>query len=88
VRTPDYGLWELGNGPFHFVYSKVMVWMALDRALRLARAGVIRGDVERWRRTRRRIREEVLGRAFDPELGAFEPRAGADRFGCAHGGRW
>jgi GH15 family glucan-1,4-alpha-glucosidase len=71
-QTPDYGLWELRNGPFHFVYSKVMVWMALDRALRLARAGVIRGDVERWRRTRRRIRDEVLERGFDPELGAFK----------------
>jgi GH15 family glucan-1,4-alpha-glucosidase len=71
-QTPDYGLWELRNGPFHFVYSKVMVWMALDRALRLAREGVIHGDVERWRRTRRRIRDEVLERGFDPELGAFK----------------
>ncbi len=71
-QQPDYGLWELRNGPFHFVYSKVMVWMALDRALRLAREGVIRGDEERWRRTRRRIREEVLERGFDPDLGAFK----------------
>ena len=71
-QTPDYGLWELRNGPFHFVYSKVMVWMALDRALQLAREGVIRGDEGRWRRTRRQIREEVLERGFDPELGAFK----------------
>jgi GH15 family glucan-1,4-alpha-glucosidase len=70
-QTADYGLWEIRNGPYHFVYSKVMVWMALDRALRLEREGVIRGDADRWRRTRRRIREEVLERGFDPELGAF-----------------
>jgi GH15 family glucan-1,4-alpha-glucosidase len=67
----DYGLWELRNGPFNFVYSKVMVWVALDRAAALAEHGVIDGDVERWRQTCASIREEVLGRGFDPDLGAF-----------------
>jgi pentatricopeptide repeat protein len=71
-RQPDYGLWELRNGPFSFVYSKVMVWMALERAERLARRGVIDGDVEAWRTTREQIAEEVLTRGFDPELGAFK----------------
>ncbi len=70
-RDRDHGLWELRNGPFHFVYSKVMVWMGLDRALSLAEDGVIEGDVERWRTTCALIREEVLGRGFDPGLGAF-----------------
>jgi GH15 family glucan-1,4-alpha-glucosidase len=67
----DYGLWELRNGPFHFVYSKVMVWMGLDRAIALAEAGVIDGDVERWRTTTEAVREEVLAKGFDEELGAF-----------------
>ncbi|GAA1761401.1 glycoside hydrolase family 15 protein [Kocuria aegyptia] len=67
----DYGLWELRNGPFHFVYSKVMVWMGLDRAITLAEAGLIDGDVQRWRATSEQIREEVLQQGFDPELGAF-----------------
>jgi pentatricopeptide repeat protein len=70
-REPDYGLWELRNGPFHVVYSKVMVWMALDRAIALADAGVIDGDVKRWNDTRTEIRSEVLERGFDHELGAF-----------------
>ena len=70
-QQPDYGLWELRNGPFSFVYSKVMVWMALDRAGRLADRGVIEGDVERWRATRDEIAAEVLARGFDPGLGAF-----------------
>jgi pentatricopeptide repeat protein len=71
-QQPDFGLWELRNGPFSFVYSKVMVWMALERAERLARRGVIDGDVEAWRTTREQIAEEVLTRGFDPELGAFK----------------
>jgi GH15 family glucan-1,4-alpha-glucosidase len=70
-QRQDYGLWELRNGPFTFVYSKVMVWMGLDRALRLARRGVIDGDVDRWRTTAEEIVEDVLAKGFDPELGAF-----------------
>jgi GH15 family glucan-1,4-alpha-glucosidase len=71
-QQPDYGIWELRSGPFHFVYSKVMVWTALDRAIRLSRRGVLQGDVTRWRRTRDAIRAEVLDRGFDRELGAFK----------------
>jgi GH15 family glucan-1,4-alpha-glucosidase len=70
-RERDFGLWELRNGPFHFVYSKVMVWMGLDRAITLAEDGVIDGDVERWRESCELIRKEVLEHGFDPELGAF-----------------
>jgi GH15 family glucan-1,4-alpha-glucosidase len=80
-RRADYGLWELRNGPFHFVYSKAMVWMALDRAARLADAGVIEGDVAGWRRQRDLIRHEVLERGYDPATGAFRQsyeRSGLD----------
>jgi GH15 family glucan-1,4-alpha-glucosidase len=68
---PDYGIWELRNGPMHFVYSKVMAWMALDRALRLADDGVIDGPVEAWRSSAAAIREEVLRCGWDEELGSF-----------------
>jgi pentatricopeptide repeat protein len=71
-QEPDYGLWELRNGPMHFVYSKVMVWMALDRALRLADCGAIAGDTDRWRSSRDAVRDEVLQRGFDAELGSFK----------------
>ena len=70
-QQPDYGLWELRNGPFSFVYSKVMVWMGLDRACRLARRGVIEGDVDRWRATGDAIVDDVLANGFDRQLGAF-----------------
>jgi GH15 family glucan-1,4-alpha-glucosidase len=68
----DYGIWEPRNGPFHFVYSKAMVWMALDRAIRLAERGAIEGDVGMWRRNCDLIRDEVLDRGFDADLGAFK----------------
>jgi GH15 family glucan-1,4-alpha-glucosidase len=71
-REPDYGLWEVRNGPAHFVYSKAMVWMALDRAVRLVQRGAIAGDAGRWGRQAAAIREEVLERGFDPSLGAFK----------------
>ncbi|MFN3708046.1 glycoside hydrolase family 15 protein [Microcella sp.] len=67
----DDGLWELRTGPFHIVYSKVKVWAGLNRAIELANAGYIDGDAERWRKNRELIREEVLERGFDPEVGAF-----------------
>ncbi|QSB06468.1 glycoside hydrolase family 15 protein [Natronoglycomyces albus] len=67
----DFGIWELRRGPFHFVYSKVMVWMGLDRAITLASAGYIDGRVELWSQTRDQVRAEVLQRGFDPNLGAF-----------------
>jgi pentatricopeptide repeat protein len=66
---PDYGLWELRNGPFHFTYSKVMAWVALERASELADADVISGDAAAWRRQSKRIRAEVLDRGVDPTIG-------------------
>jgi GH15 family glucan-1,4-alpha-glucosidase len=71
-HRPDYGIWEVRNGPFHHVHSKVMVWVALDRALRLAERGVIEGHTEAWKEARSAVHEEVLKRGFDPDLGAFK----------------
>lgn len=70
-QQPDHGIWELRNGPFSFVYSKVMVWVGLDRARRLATRGRIAGDVGSWSRTQRAIVDDVLTHGFDAELGAF-----------------
>jgi GH15 family glucan-1,4-alpha-glucosidase len=68
----DYGVWEMRNGPSAFVYSKVKVWEALVRAIGLARRGVLRGDVARWRSARDAIRKDVLMHAYDDDLGAFK----------------
>src|SRR3954453_15152528 len=49
-KRPDSGIWEVRNGPFHFTHSKVMCWVALDRAARLADAGEMpRRHAARWR---------------------------------------
>jgi alpha,alpha-trehalase len=68
---PDQGIWEIRGEPRHFVYSKVMAWVALDRLLKLAEADGREGDLDGWRATRDEIRKLVLERGVDPETGAF-----------------
>ena len=70
-RDPDEGLWETRGGRQHFVFSKVMCWVALDRAIKAARALDLPGDVDLWRRVRAEIRDEVLTRGYDGDRGAF-----------------
>ena len=54
-RRPDQGIWEIRDEPRHFVHSKLNCWMALDRAVRLAEAGMLHGDVGKWRTERELI---------------------------------
>lgn len=71
-REPDNGLWEVRGGPFHFVYSKVMCWVALDRAARLARmSGRETADTARWEQEAELIRDQVLTRGWSEKKQAF-----------------
>lgn len=70
-REPDQGLWEVRSEPSHFLYSKLLCWVALDRALRLAPAATPAAVRERWRRTRAEIRTAIERRGYDAGLGAF-----------------
>lgn len=70
-REPDEGIWETRGGRKHFVLSKVMSWVALDRGIRAARALGLPADLETWRRVRSEIREDVLAHGFDSSLGIF-----------------
>lgn len=70
-RAPDEGIWEVRGGRRHFTYSKVMAWVAFDRAIKAVEAFGLDGPVERWLRTRAEIHEEVCRRAFNPDLGSF-----------------
>ena len=83
-RLPDFGIWEMKNGPSHQVYSKAMVWTALHRALWLEEEGYLQGAVETWRSTMERIREEVLRFGYDEELGSFVQRYGAQDLDAAN----
>jgi GH15 family glucan-1,4-alpha-glucosidase len=70
-REPDEGIWETRGRRQHFVFSKVMCWVALDRAIKAARALALPSDIERWLRVRAEIRDDVLARGYDAERGAF-----------------
>lgn len=70
-REPDNGIWEFRGGKKHFLYSKLMCWVALDRAVSLAVGSRFPGIPEHWIITRDEIREAILREGFDAELGAF-----------------
>ena len=70
-RTPDQGIWEVRSGPQRFVYSNMMCWVALDRAIRIAEKRGFPGDIDRWRTTRDEIYEEVMKKGWNQARGAF-----------------
>ncbi len=70
-REPDNGIWEMRGPRREFVHSKVMAWAGLDRAVKAAEAFSLDGPVERWRRTRQEIFDEVCERGFDRRRGTF-----------------
>lgn len=70
-QEPDEGIWEVRGAQLHFLYSKLMCWVALDRAILLADKYHLPADLERWRQTREDIRSAILVRGYDEELGAF-----------------
>jgi GH15 family glucan-1,4-alpha-glucosidase len=77
-RQPDSGIWEVRNGPFHFTHSKVMCWVALDRAARLAQRGELpRHRAEKWRREAEAIRAYVDRECWSDELGSYTRTAGS-----------
>ena len=77
-NEPDEGIWEVRGGNRHFVHSKVMVWVALDRALRSARRFNLEAPVERWAALRDRVHAEVCERGFHPGRNAFVQAYGSD----------
>ncbi len=68
---PDEGIWEVRGGRRHFVYSKVMCWVALDRGLRLADNRSFPAPHDRWLKVRDQIYEEVMEKGWNPEIKSF-----------------
>ena len=68
---PDNGLWEIRGPQRHFTHSRVMVWVAFDRAVKAVEDHGLDGPVDRWRDLRDRVREEILDKGFDTERGTF-----------------
>ncbi len=71
-RDTDSGIWEVRGGKRHFVYSKVMLWVALDCGLDMADALHLPGDRDRWRQVRKMIRAEVMEKGWSEQLQAFK----------------
>jgi GH15 family glucan-1,4-alpha-glucosidase len=70
-RKPDEGIWETRGGERHFVFSKAMCWVALDRAIKATIALDLPAEVGRWKAIRAEIRNDILENGFDEEREAF-----------------
>ena len=68
---PDEGIWEVRSGRRHFVHSKVMAWVAIDRGVKAIDQRAREGPRDRWEKTREVIKEEVLRRGYDEGRGSF-----------------
>ncbi|MGH9226870.1 MAG: glycoside hydrolase family 15 protein [Acidimicrobiales bacterium] len=69
---PDAGIWEVRSEPQHYVHSKLMAWLALDRALRIGETYPLsRRRRQRWQRERRALGTDIRGRGFDPARNTY-----------------
>jgi hypothetical protein len=75
---PDEGIWETRGGPKRFLYSQLMCWVAIERAIRLATRRGQPANPERWRKARDAIYRRIMDRGWSPELKAFAQYEGSD----------
>jgi GH15 family glucan-1,4-alpha-glucosidase len=68
---PDHGFWEVRGEPLHFVHSKVMCWVALDRGIRLAHEYDVEAPLAQWKSARDEISIAIDERGYDPDRGVF-----------------
>ena len=80
---PDQGIWEVRGPPRHFTYSKVMAWVAFDRAVKMVEGMGVPGPLERWRELRDRIHRDVCERGYSARRGAFVQSYGAEELDAA-----
>ncbi len=77
-HLPDEGIWEVRGGRKHFVYSKVMAWVALDRAIKHHQKFGGAGDVRRWRKNRNQLHAEICKKGFSKRLNSFTQSYGSN----------
>jgi GH15 family glucan-1,4-alpha-glucosidase len=82
-QKPDYGIWEIRGKPQHFTYSKMMAWVAFDRALLLAEQFHYEAPIERWTAIRDAIHKQVCERAFNKRRNSFVQAYGSDYLDAA-----
>ena len=77
-RKPDQGIWETRGKPQHFTHSKLMAWVAMDRAVKSAELCNLEGPLDHWRAIRDEIHADVCRNAFNPRVNAFVQAYGSD----------
>ncbi|MDP8956735.1 MAG: glycoside hydrolase family 15 protein [Actinomycetota bacterium] len=83
-REPDAGIWEIRERPAHYVHSKLMAWLALDRALRIASAhGTRQSRLRRWTAERDALAADIRSRGFDERRGSYVRAYGAEDLDAA-----
>ena len=70
-QKADHGIWEVRGPERHFTHSKVMAWVAFDRAIKSTEEFGLEGPADEWRATRKKIHDEVCSSGFDAELASF-----------------
>ena len=83
-RRKDEGVWEVRGGRQDFVYSKLMCWVTLDRALRLAEKRSFPADRDRWLKVRDEIYEEIMSKGWNQDRQAFVQHYGSDSLDAAN----
>ncbi len=78
-REPDEGIWEIRGDAQQFTYSKMMCWVAFDRAVMLAQQLDYAGPIEKWNSIRQEIHDQICERAFNTEKNAFVQAYGSDQ---------
>jgi GH15 family glucan-1,4-alpha-glucosidase len=74
----DEGIWETRGGRKDFTYSRLMSWVAIERAIRMNRARGLPGDIVRWLAERDRIYNQIMNKGWSPDRGAFVQHYGSD----------
>ncbi len=82
-REPDFSIWEARQAPKDFVFSKVMAWVALERAVHMAGRYGLPGDVETWKREAAAVHAAVLGRGWDADRRTFVQAFGEPQLDAA-----
>lgn len=78
-NEPDEGIWEVRGPRQHFTHSKVMAWVAVDRAIKAIERHQLEGPLTRWRELRQRIHRDVCEHGFNKHLGSFVQAYGSER---------
>ena len=82
-QEPDEGIWETRGGRKNFTYSKLMAWVAFDRAIKAAGILHANAPVERWQKVRAKIHDEVCTQAYNEKLGSFVQSYGSEQLDAA-----